>query len=487
VKKLAVVALAAWFSLSPSGSIVRTARAAATCFSPLGSYLGWEDAPPIGKGSNIQFDAQGVPMVLRGGSYVYNPVTISQYGLQEYSIFSQAQGGVNFLKYSERLDNPAWQRTNESSGGTPPGVTGDVTVAPDGAVTADRIDWGAAPSILQQNSGLSNEGGATFTFSIYLRSDSPGTITMRIFTTGGSALIQRQVSVTTNWQRFTLTGTLDTANSGSVFVRISKRGPTDTATSTFAWGAQLERSISAGIYAKTTATPVNGPENYNHALIAATWLRDNQDSATGKWFYNFDFPVGGMGVTLAAPWASAMAQGQAISLLVRIYDCSGDDSYLGSARHGLDPLAPPVSSGGLSADFFGHPYYEEYPTTPPSFTLNGFMFTLVGLRELDASDPTGQAGSLFDTGFATLRYAIPFYDLGNNSTYHLGHITNPPRKTWVAPPSYHCIHVHLLEALTTIRADTILSFYRDLWRSYVTSGQVKCPSWLSSETVSTPA
>lgn len=30
---------------------------------------------------------------------------------------------------------------------------------------------------------------------------------------------------------------------------------------------------------------------------------------------------------------------------------------------------------------FGHVWFEEYPTTPGSFVLNGFMYSLIGLHD----------------------------------------------------------------------------------------------------------
>lgn len=219
-----------------------------------------------------------------------------------------------------------------------------------------------------------------------------------------------------------------------------------------------------GLQAYSWFLKYGNPQYQQNAVNAANWFVANQ-GPDGAWRYNFSYPVGGMGVTLPPGWPSAMAQGLAMSLLTRVASLTQTPSYLVAARAALGPLSQPVSSGGTLADFFGHPFYEEYPTSPPSFTLNGYMYTLVGLVDLNAADPSSGAGSLLDQGLATLDYALPFYDLTVSTAYHLGHITNPPRPVYTIP-SYHTQHVMLLRALTSIRPDTIESFYAARWATY---------------------
>ena len=41
------------------------------------------------------------------------------------------------------------------------------------------------------------------------------------------------------------------------------------------------------------------------------------------------------------------------------------------------------SGGGVRAVFMDkYEWYEEYPTNPPTFILNGFMYSLLGLYDL---------------------------------------------------------------------------------------------------------
>lgn len=75
-----------------------------------------------------------------------------------------------------------------------------------------------------------------------------------------------------------------------------------------------------------------------------------------------------------------MGQGHGISVLSRAYYHSGGDMrYLRAALEALRPFRTPSKEGGVLAMFLGQfPWYEEYPTTPSSFVLNGFIYSLLG-------------------------------------------------------------------------------------------------------------
>ena len=49
-------------------------------------------------------------------------------------------------------------------------------------------------------------------------------------------------------------------------------------------------------------------EYYKKAKIQADYLLKIQDKENGKFYYNYDFKVGGTNQTMKAPWSSAMAQ-----------------------------------------------------------------------------------------------------------------------------------------------------------------------------------
>lgn len=205
---------------------------------------------------------------------------------------------------------------------------------------------------------------------------------------------------------------------------------------------------------------------YEKAKLQADYLLDVQDKATGDFYYNFDFKVGGTNQTMHAPWTSAMAQGQVISLLSRIYHISNDERYLKAAEMAMKPLTVDVKDGGLRADFFGYTYYEEYPTIPASYTLNGFMFTLIGLHDLYSVTENEKAKKLYDDGIKTLEFCLPFYDSTGISLYHLGHLTDQKLPLHYSE-KYHNIHIAQLKIINKFENNDVFKYYSERWEGYV--------------------
>lgn len=187
----------------------------------------------------------------------------------------------------------------------------------------------------------------------------------------------------------------------------------------------------------------------------ANWLVRRQ-ARDGRWVYEFDFTfVGGV---MRAPWSSAMAQGQAMSLLERAYRATGRRAYLRAAVKALQPfkVRPGATPFVRCYATCAHPFFEEYPTRPRSDVLNGFMFTLVGLYDLASVAPHSDALRLYNAGRETLRLALPRYDSGGTARYCLS-------SSRLASQSYQAIHVYLLRTLDSLSPDREFRFYARRW------------------------
>ena len=203
-------------------------------------------------------------------------------------------------------------------------------------------------------------------------------------------------------------------------------------------------------------------------MAAANWFLNFQDE-NGGWKVNVKRAIR-KGMEAQPGWYSAMGQGQAISLLSRVYQYTKDDRYLDAALKATIVFSRKSLENGVKADLFGMPWYEEYPTQPPSFVLNGFMFSLFGLYDLwkIAGDMRGaNAKQLFLEGFKTLENMIPLYDNGHGTYYDLRHISmpgiSPNRARW----QYHRVHLEQLTALLSIRESKILDEVLKRWVGYV--------------------
>src|ERR1700730_10384506 len=82
-------------------------------------------------------------------------------------------------------------------------------------------------------------------------------------------------------------------------------------------------------------------------LLVAEWLRthlEKNPQGLPVWNHYFDWEYRD---TLRAPWYSALAQGQGISMLVRAHKESGDIRYIEAAKLALASFFKPVTDGGV--------------------------------------------------------------------------------------------------------------------------------------------
>lgn len=157
----------------------------------------------------------------------------------------------NLLRFSEQLDNAAWASAAAGTGSARV-VTANHAASPDGTNTAERLQFalngGTATSdwsgVLQTVTGLPT---STYTFSIWLRSNTESTYSVLIETTGaaGSTI----ANVTPAWAKFSFAAT-----SGAIqFVRLWLRGANGTSDTAdiLVWGAQLNSGTTPGPYVAT--------------------------------------------------------------------------------------------------------------------------------------------------------------------------------------------------------------------------------------------
>lgn len=204
---------------------------------------------------------------------------------------------------------------------------------------------------------------------------------------------------------------------------------------------------------------------------AANWLVRHQDPGTGGWLNIVRRRWGPPGMKDLLPgWLSAMGQGHGMSVLARAYHTSRDPIYLKAGLEALRPFHTPSEKGGVLAKFFGgYPWYEEYPTQPSSFVLNGFIYSLIGIYDLLTLAPKenrNEAKVLFEQGMESLRKLLPLYDSGSGSFYDLRHLSLGSAPN-VARWDYHATHVNQLLLLATIDNSTIISSTASRWIRYM--------------------
>ena len=166
---------------------------------------------------------------------------------------------------------------------------------------------------------------------------------------------------------------------------------------------------------------------------------------------------------IAAPWASAMAQGECISFYLRMYQILGDENLLNTAIKAFHFLELDVTDGGVKRmDADGNLWYEEYPSEPASYVLNGFIYTLFGLYDLYRVTQRADVKVKIDACVKTLRENLPQFDAGYWSYYDL------LKRELVRYYYQKNVHVPQLEILYKLSGEPIFDLYKNKWESTLT-------------------
>ncbi|XP_071946209.1 D-glucuronyl C5-epimerase B-like isoform X1 [Antedon mediterranea] len=216
----------------------------------------------------------------------------------------------------------------------------------------------------------------------------------------------------------------------------------------------------------------NHMENF---YASADWLLRNQDM-NGGWPIMVNRKLDEDLKVLPPGWYSAMAQGHAISVLTRAFTATHKRKYIEAALHATKLYTIPSTEGGVKARFLDtYNWYEEYPTTPSSFVLNGFIYSLIGLYDLKmtASQEEGRdASQLYNDGLRSLKAMLMMYDTGSGSIYDLRHMVlgkAPNLARW----DYHATHCQQLMLLASIEKEPIFDVTSKRWMSYMKGKRAK--------------
>ncbi|OBR96509.1 hypothetical protein CLRAG_03790 [Clostridium ragsdalei P11] len=220
---------------------------------------------------------------------------------------------------------------------------------------------------------------------------------------------------------------------------------------------------------------INGNDTKKSFLNCADFLINYMDKR-GALKYNFAY---NHYEDLKPGWTSSMAQGQALSVFERAFKVTGDKKYVEAGNKALKYLITPVSEGGvmdtleaLDTNLKNKIFFQEYVNTNSSYTLNGYIFTLMGLydwwhvKEAQNKYYSNVAYEYFNKGIDSLKCILPYYDIGGFTSYDLYYITNNSNPN--SAGYYHSVHVKQLDTIYYITKDKYFKDMRDLWNSYVT-------------------
>lgn len=218
-----------------------------------------------------------------------------------------------------------------------------------------------------------------------------------------------------------------------------------------------------GLGAFTLFKKTNNLKFKNIGLKQTDWLVNNLKQINNIiWGWEYSYITPGYEL-LRKKWISALAQGQGISLITRAFLITNNEKYLETAEKAFQSFLYDVKDGGVKTiDRAGNIFFEEVPSTSPSYILDGFMFALLGIYDYYLLTHSPQAKILWDEGIKTLKSNLIKYDLGFWSRSDL-YRKKPPA---IASLFYHNLHIIQLAILYKITGEPIFIEYSKRWKKF---------------------
>lgn len=164
-------------------------------------------------------------------------------------------------------------------------------------------------------------------------------------------------------------------------------------------------------------------------------------------------------------WVSGMYQGMGISLFLRAAEIFENDHYRTIADKVFNSFDLSVQEGGATRyDSQGNIWFEEYPTEPPSFVLNGYIYSILGIYDYWRVTRSEKAKELFDASMNTLEANLHKYHKWYWSVY------DQYKKQLVSYYYQKNVHIPLMDILYKITDKPIFEHYSKRWRKQLNSG-----------------
>ena len=147
-------------------------------------------------------------------------------------------------------------------------------------------------------------------------------------------------------------------------------------------------------------------------LTQAYWLIEHElligDDA-GGWPISSPHP----GVPTEGRWLSALTQGNALSVLVRAYQLTSEQSFLDATQRAVRTFELDILDGGVSAPIGSNGvFFEEVAVYPAAHKLSGFILSLFGLYDYVILTGDIHVEKLIKNSLVTMHSLLKEFDVG---------------------------------------------------------------------------
>jgi heparosan-N-sulfate-glucuronate 5-epimerase len=196
-------------------------------------------------------------------------------------------------------------------------------------------------------------------------------------------------------------------------------------------------------------------------IRCAHWVQDNAVEERGGRFLVWPYSYPLRTPPVRPPWISGMAQGEALSVLVREFLRTGSGQTADVAQRAAKSFLYTVSDGGVITPTGNNSVFvEEYACLPSIHVLNGCLTGLFGLFEYLQVFPDSRLETIFEAGLHGAEKWLPDFDMGFWSRYSLG-------VRWhIATVHYHNLHIKQLRYFGRTFGRPAFSDRADRWEAY---------------------
>jgi heparosan-N-sulfate-glucuronate 5-epimerase len=173
------------------------------------------------------------------------------------------------------------------------------------------------------------------------------------------------------------------------------------------------------------------------------------------WIYDYGFDLYGP----YPPWISGMAQGEAVSLLLRCHQLEHKNDFLRVSHGAARAFLYDYEEGGVTDRLNnGSIFFQEYPVEPSVHVLNGGIFAFFGVYDYAIFFNDAPMKDMARQFLDTLRRHWKKWDLGFWTRYDLFSVKRP------ASAMYQELHVRQFQALAEIFDDDLFLRVAERWR-----------------------
>ena len=292
----------------------------------------------------------------------------------------------NLVTYSEDFSNAAWLKTDAT-------ISGTLTSSPDGQTNGRTVTFAGTNDLLRFI-GPSCSVGESYTISIWAKAGTSSSVKFSILFSGsGLGQVHENITLTSEWQRFTISGTVPSGTPDTVRMRFTSL----EAGSFQIFGAQLNRSDLGGMgqvpgaatgfeyYVPTSGSakylPRVGHHVYNGSSFVNEGLLIESEARTNLVTYSEDFTN--------ASWSKS--RGSAV------LDAVGPDGVTNSAATFTDNGATGTNTVYIGEDFT--------VSTSTAYTFSIFakadQLSHIHIRAVNFTTPA-EGGVYFDLSAGTV-------------------------------------------------------------------------------------